>query len=71
MVPIPLKMYAISPTIIATTNMLDNPVNARIPKTARTHKTRKTEAIARKGLGRILIIAPITKKISKLHNVTG
>ncbi len=53
------------------TSILDNPANARIPSTARTHNMRKTDAIALKGFGRIPMIAATTKNIRRFHNVIG
>ena len=53
------------------TSILDNPANAKIPNTDRTHNTRKTDAIALKGLGRTPIIAATTRNVKRFHNVIG
>ena len=50
---------------------LASPANANIPKTDNIHNIRKTEAIARKGLGKIPIIAAITTNVRRFHSVIG
>ena len=53
------------------TSILDNPANAKIPNTDNTHNTRKTEAIALKGLGKIPIIAATTRNVKRFQSVIG
>jgi hypothetical protein len=57
--------------MIAITRILDNPANAKIPNTDRIHNTRKTDAIALKGLGRIPIIAATTRNVKRFQSVIG
>lgn len=51
--------------------IFDKPANAKIPNTESIHSTKKTEAIARKGLGRIPIIIATTRRIRIFHKVIG
>src|SRR3712207_8219001 len=43
---------------------------SKIPRIERIHSTRSTPAISLNGLGRILIMAPVTNSVNRFQSVT-
>jgi hypothetical protein len=56
---------------MAIMRILDNPANIKMPSTDNIHNTKKTDAIALKGLGRTPIIAATTRNVKRFQSVIG